>query len=81
MPPARSCSGSGRPGPRHGQRRDRHVFKVPAIVATLGTLSIFRGIDYLVAGSHQVPLARLPPDLALARATVFGIPIFVVSPS
>ena len=36
------------------------VFKVPSIVATLGTLSIFRGIDYLIAGSHQVPLAGLP---------------------
>jgi rhamnose transport system permease protein len=33
------------------------VFRVPSIVATLGTLSIFRGIDYLIAGSHQVPLA------------------------
>ena len=37
------------------------LFRVPAIVATLGTLSIFRGVDYLVAGSHQVPLAGLPP--------------------
>ena len=31
------------------------VLRVPAIVATLGTLSIFRGVDYLIAGSHQVP--------------------------
>ena len=35
------------------------VLRVPAIVATLGTLSIFRGVDYLIAGSHQVPLG--PP--------------------
>jgi rhamnose transport system permease protein len=55
------------------------VFKVPAIVATLGTLSVFRGIDYLVAGSHQVPLAALPEGFTdAARDTVFGIPIFVV---
>ncbi|HEY7828399.1 MAG TPA: hypothetical protein VIB99_09200, partial [Candidatus Limnocylindrales bacterium] len=39
------------------------LFKVPSIVATLGTLSIFRGIDYLVAGSHQVPVDGLPGDL------------------
>ena len=39
------------------------VFRVPSIVATLGTLSIFRGIDYLIAGSHQVPLAGLPRGL------------------
>jgi rhamnose transport system permease protein len=30
------------------------VLRVPAIVATLGTLSIFRGIDYYIAGAHQV---------------------------
>jgi rhamnose transport system permease protein len=55
------------------------LFKVPAIVATLGTLSIFRGVDYLVAGSHQVPLAGLPPGFTdAARDTVLGIPYFVV---
>lgn len=55
------------------------VFRVPAIVATLGTLSIFRGIDYLVAGSHQVPLASLPPGFTdAARDSVLGIPIFVL---
>ena len=55
------------------------LFRVPAIVATLGTLSVFRGVDYLVAGSHQVPLAALPtsfPDAA--RASFLGIPIFVL---
>jgi rhamnose transport system permease protein len=55
------------------------VFKVPAIVATLGTLSVFRGIDYLVAGSHQVPLAALPDGFTdAARDSVLGIPIFVL---
>jgi rhamnose transport system permease protein len=55
------------------------VFRVPAIVATLGTLSIFRGVDYLVAGSHQVPLAGLPEGFTnAARDSIFGIPIFVL---
>jgi rhamnose transport system permease protein len=55
------------------------VLKVPAIVATLGTLSIFRGIDYVIAGPHQVPVAALPPDFAnLSQATFFGIPVFVL---
>ena len=55
------------------------LLKVPAIVATLGTLSIFRGIDYLVAGSHQVPLAGLPPGFTdAARDSFLGVPIFVV---
>jgi rhamnose transport system permease protein len=55
------------------------IFKVPSIVATLGTLSIFRGIDYLIAGSHQVPLAGLPPGFTNpARDTILGIPDFVL---
>jgi rhamnose transport system permease protein len=55
------------------------LFKVPAIVATLGTLSIFRGVDYLVAGSHQVPLAGLPVGFTdPARDSLLGIPIFVL---
>ena len=55
------------------------LFKVPAIVATLGTLSIFRGVDYLIAGSHQVPLAGLPPGFTnAARDSIFGIPMFVL---
>ena len=54
------------------------VLRVPSIVATLGTLSIFRGIDYLIAGSHQVPVAGLPRRVHRgARDDVFGIPVFV----
>jgi rhamnose transport system permease protein len=55
------------------------ILRVPAIVATLGTLSIFRGVDYLIAGSHQVPLAGLPPGFTdAAHDDIFGIPIFVL---
>jgi rhamnose transport system permease protein len=55
------------------------LFRVPAIVATLGTLSIFRGIDYLVAGSHQVPLAGLPDGFTdAAQDSILGIPFFVL---
>ncbi len=55
------------------------VLKVPAIVATLGTLSIFRGIDYVIAGPDQVPLAGLPEDFSnLAQANILGIPVFVL---
>jgi rhamnose transport system permease protein len=54
------------------------LLRVPAIVATLGTLSVFRGIDYLIAGSHQVPLAALPPGFTdAARDSILGIPMFV----
>ena len=55
------------------------LLKVPAIVATLGTLSIFRGVDYLVAGSHEVPFDGLPPGFTdAARDTILGIPYFVI---
>lgn len=55
------------------------LFRVPAIVATLGTLSLFRGVDYLIAGSHQVPLAGLPPGFTdAARDSVLGLPVFVL---
>ncbi len=54
------------------------VLKVPAIVATLGTLSIFRGIDYVIAGPHQVALAGLPEGFTdPARSEILGIPVFV----
>ena len=55
------------------------VFRVPSIVATLGTLSIYRGIDFLLAGGKQVTLTELPPGYTnAARATLVGIPIFVL---
>jgi rhamnose transport system permease protein len=55
------------------------VLKVPPIVATLGTLSVFRGIDYIIAGPDQVPLAGLPEGFTdIARADVLGIPVFVI---
>ena len=51
------------------------VLGVPAIVATLGTLSIFRGIDFFIAGGQQVPLGDLPPGYTeWARATFLGDP-------
>lgn len=55
------------------------VLRVPSIVATLGTLSVFRGIDYFIAGSHQVPLAGLPEGFTdPARGAILGIPTFVL---
>ena len=55
------------------------VLRVPSIVATLGTLSIFRGVDYLIAGSHQIPLSGLPPGFTdPSHDAKFGIPVFVL---
>ena len=42
-------------------------------MATLGTLSIYRGIDFLIAGGKQVTLTELPPGYTdPAAATVLG---------
>ncbi len=55
------------------------VFRVPSIVATLGTLSIYRGVDFLLAGGKQVTLTELPPGYtSAARSTLVGIPVFVL---
>src|ERR1700704_5578859 len=55
------------------------LFRVPAIVATLGTMSVYRGFTFFLAGGRQVSLSDLPPEyINLARATVFGIPLYVV---
>ncbi len=53
--------------------------RVPSIVATLGTMSVYRGADFLIAGGSQVAAADLPSSyLHLATAPVFGIPALIV---
>jgi rhamnose transport system permease protein len=55
------------------------VFKVPSIVATLGTLSLFRGLTYLVANGQEISTSDLPHGYTdPASQTVFGIPVFVI---
>jgi rhamnose transport system permease protein len=55
------------------------VLHVPAIVATLGTLSIYRGVDFLLAGGKQVTFTELPPGYTdLAVAGIAGVPVFVI---
>jgi rhamnose transport system permease protein len=55
------------------------VFQVPAIVATLGTMSVYRGFTFLLAGGRQVSVSDLPPQyIAMARASIAGVPLYVV---
>ena len=55
------------------------VGKVPAIVATLGTLYIFRGIDFTIAEGEQVNAADVPQAyLDLATGKVLGIPSLIL---
>jgi rhamnose transport system permease protein len=52
--------------------------RVPAIVATLGTLYLYRGLDSYIAGGTQVSAYDVPDSfLNLATAHIFGIPALI----
>jgi len=53
--------------------------RVPSIVVTLGTLYIFRGIDFILAEGKQVNAADVPDAyLNLATGHVLGIPALIL---
>jgi rhamnose transport system permease protein len=53
--------------------------KVPALVVTLGTLYIYRGITYSWAGGSQVNADELPPHfLNFANDNLLGVPWLVL---
>jgi len=54
------------------------VGKVPSLVVTLGTLYVFRGIDYAWAGGRQINAADLPDSLlTLGSGRLLGVPYLV----
>jgi rhamnose transport system permease protein len=54
------------------------LFRIPAIVATLGTLAIYRGLVLVYAGGRQISATALPQAYeAVARTNVIGVPILV----
>jgi rhamnose transport system permease protein len=54
------------------------VGKVPSLVVTLGTLYVFRGIDYAWAGGRQINAADLPDSLlTLGSGRILGVPYLV----
>jgi rhamnose transport system permease protein len=55
------------------------VGRVPAIVVTLGTLYIFRGVDFVIAEGDQVNAADVPDRfLDVATNRVLGIPSLIL---
>lgn len=49
--------------------------KVPPIITTLGTMSIYRGMTFIVSGGRWVNAHEMPARfISLARGSVFGIP-------
>jgi rhamnose transport system permease protein len=54
------------------------VGRVPAIIVTLGTLYVYRGLDFVVAGGTQVSASDVPDsylNLATANIGLFGVGI------
>ncbi len=56
------------------------AFGLPSIIVTLGTLSLYRGLVFLVSGSRQVDPQYIPRGLISMSQTspVFGIPWIVL---
>jgi rhamnose transport system permease protein len=53
--------------------------KVPPIIATLGTLSIYRGLVFLYSGGTWINAFEMPASFkTLAKGTPFGIPNLVI---
>jgi len=54
------------------------VFGIPAIVATLGTLAIYRGAVLVYAGGRQISATVLPDNYeGIARLYIVGVPLLV----
>ncbi|WP_205856094.1 ABC transporter permease [Phytoactinopolyspora endophytica] len=55
--------------------------KVPPLVATLGTLYVFRGVVYTVAGGSRINAGDMPRGfLDFGTARIFGVPwLFVIA--
>ena len=53
--------------------------RVPAIIATLGTLSVYRGLIFIVSGGRSVEASDLPPALiSLSQTSPIGLPWIVI---
>ncbi|MEV0155798.1 ABC transporter permease [Micromonospora sp. NPDC050686] len=53
--------------------------RVPALVVTLGTLYVFRGIDYTWATGRQINAADMPRGLLrMGTATILGVPVLAL---
>jgi rhamnose transport system permease protein len=53
--------------------------RVPALVVTLGTLYVFRGVDYMWATGRQINAADMPPAfLRMGSGAVLGVPLLAL---
>ncbi|MBB3931987.1 rhamnose transport system permease protein [Kaistia hirudinis] len=55
------------------------LFRLPSIIVTLGTLSLYRGLLFILSGSKQIDPNDIPePIIRMAQTSPFGIPWIVI---
>ncbi|MCB9992826.1 MAG: ABC transporter permease [Hyphomicrobiaceae bacterium] len=58
------------------------LFRLPAIIVTLGTLNLYRGLTYIISNAKQIDRQYVPSELKAMSQTspIFGIPwiIFMI---
>lgn len=55
------------------------IFKLPSIIVTLGTLSLYRGLLFILSGSKQIDPNDIPePLIRMAQTSPIGIPWIVI---
>ena len=56
------------------------IFKLPSIIVTLGTLSLYRGLTFIISDARQINRANIPTELKVMSRTspVFDIPWIIL---
>jgi rhamnose transport system permease protein len=55
------------------------IFELPAIIVTLGTLSLYRGLLFILSGARQIDPNDIPePLIRMAQTSPIGIPWIVI---
>ena len=55
------------------------IFELPSIIVTLGTLSLYRGLLFILSGARQIDPNNIPePLIRMAQTSPIGIPWIVI---
>jgi rhamnose transport system permease protein len=56
------------------------TFKLPSIIVTLGTLSLYRGLTFIISDARQINRSNIPTELKVMSRTspVFDIPWIIL---
>jgi rhamnose transport system permease protein len=55
------------------------IFNLPSIIVTLGTLSLYRGLLFIISGSKQIDPNYIPePLIRMAQTSPIGLPWIVI---